>query len=192
MLSRSRLLIILGAAAVLATAFWRPGSAGAIHELVIEFTVQTGEPFSTVTVATEEVEPWLQGASCAIEVDVANNESVHEDTELIITSGDDVVTVPDVESEPGIVIIQEGELVLGETVVVAVRLGPDGISSGGYSVDFLCPEEPPTSTTTPTTTMSTTTTTTTTTVGPVQVLPEIELPPSQPETPTVVQPSFAG
>jgi hypothetical protein len=183
---------MLGVAAVLATVFLRPGSAGAIHELVIEFTVQTGEPFSTVTVATEEVEPWLQGASCAIEVDSANNESVHEDTELIITSGDDVVTVPDVESAHGIVIIQEGELVLGETVVVAVRLGPDGITSGGYSVDFLCPEQPPT-TTAPTTTVTTTTsTTTTTTVAPVQVLPETLLQPSQPELATVVQPSFTG
>jgi hypothetical protein len=180
------LLIIVGVAAVLATVFLRPGSAGAIHELVIEFTFQTGEPFSTVTVATEEVEPWLRGASCAIEIDSTNNESVHEDTELIITSGDDVVTVPDVESAPGIVIIQEGELVLGETVVVAVRIGPDGITSGGYSVDFLCPEAPPT------TTAPTTTVTTTTTVAPVQVLPEIQLPPSQPEAPTVVQPSFTG
>jgi hypothetical protein len=187
MFSRRRLLTILAVAAVLATVSWRPGSAGAIHELVIEFTVVTGEPFSSVTVATEEVEPWLQGASCAIEVETANNESVHEDTQLIVTSGDHVVTVPDVESEPGIVIIQGGELVLAETVVVAVRLGPDGISSGGYSMHFVCPEAPPT-----TTTPTTTTTTTTTTTVPVQVLPETQLPPSQPEPAIVAQPSFTG
>jgi hypothetical protein len=185
------LLIILGASAALATMLWRPGSASAIHDLVIEFTVVTGEPFSTVTVATEDVEPWLQGASCAIQVETANNESVHEETELIITSGDDVVMVPDVESEPGIHVIEEGELVLSETVVVAVRLGPDGISSGGYSVEFLCPEQPPT-TTAPTTTVTTTTSTTTTTVAPVQVLPQVELPPSRPEVATVAQPSFTG
>jgi hypothetical protein len=182
------LLIVIAAAAALATVLWRPGSAGAIHDLVIEFTVVTGEPGSTVTVATEEVEPWLQGQSCAIQVEVTNNESVHEGTEVIITSGDDVVTVSDVESEPGIKIIEEGQLVLDETVVIAVRLGPDGISSGGYSLDFLCPEAPPTTTTTTTTT----TTSTTTTTVPVQVLPQVELPPSQPEPATVAQPSFTG
>jgi hypothetical protein len=181
-MSRSRLLIVLGAAAVLASVFWRPGSAAAIHDVVIEFTVITGEPFSTVTVATEEVEPWLQGESCAIRIEVSNNPSVHEDNELVLTSGDDVVTVPDVESTPGIVTIGEGELVLGETVVAAMRLGPDGISSGGISVDFVCSQEPPTTTIAPTTTS--TTASTTTTVAP--------LPPSQPETPTATQPSFTG
>ncbi|HEY5728042.1 MAG TPA: hypothetical protein VIV08_05470 [Acidimicrobiia bacterium] len=181
-MSRRRLLIVLGAAAVLASVFWRPGPAVAIHDVVIVFTVIRGEPFSTVTVATEEVEPWLQGESCAIRIEVSNNQSVHEDNEMILTSGDDVVTVPDVESTPGIVTIAEGELVLGETVVAAMRLGPDGISSGGISVDFVCSQQPPT--TTIATTTTSTTASTTTTVAP--------LPPSRPETPTAAQPTFTG
>jgi hypothetical protein len=39
------------------------------------------------------------------------------------------------------VIVDEGELVLGESVVAAVRLGQDGISSGRFSVDFGEPQD---------------------------------------------------
>jgi hypothetical protein len=178
--------IILGAVVVLAAVFWRPGSAAAIHDVIIDFTVIRGEPFSTVTVATEEVEPWLQGESCAIRIEVANNQSVHEDNAVILSSGADVVTVPDVESKAGIVTIDEGELVLGETVVAAMRLGPDGVSSGGITVDFICSEQPPT------TTIATTTSTTPVATSTTTEAPDVTLPPSQPETPTAAQPSFTG
>jgi hypothetical protein len=203
MSSRRSVFAVLGVAVVLAFMFWWPGSAGAIHELEIEFGVIRDAPGSLHTVATHEVEPWLQGQSCAIHIEVTNNPSVHPGTELIISSGDDVVTVSDVESEPGTIVVQEGELVLGETVVAAVRLGPDGVTSGGFSVDFVCPEEPPT-TVTPTTAPPTTAppptvapetptpTAPPATVPPPTVQPSVELPPSQPEPPTAAQPSFTG
>ena len=203
---RKGILGLTGVMALIVATLWLTGSAGAIHNVLIEYTVVSGPPNSLVEISTEEVEPWLQGESCAIEVEIDNNDSVHEGTALVITSGDDTVTVPDVETEPGLVTFAEGALILGENVTVSVYLGPDGITSGGVRVDFLCDQVPPPTTTEPPgPTVVTTTEAPTTTEQPpptvfpqttfaptTTVSPDTTLPPTQPEPPTAAQPTFTG
>ena len=175
-------------AAAVASALFLAGPAGAVHDVVIEFSVVRGAPGSIVEVASQEVEPFLQGTSCAIRVEVTNNPSVHPDSDLLISSGDDTVTLSDFESSPGVFSFAEGELVFGEVVTASVRLGPDGVTSGAISVLFPCDQEPPTTTASP----GTTPPPTTTTAPPTEVLPQTELPPAEVAVATVAQPTFTG
>lgn len=191
------------------------GSAGAVHEMVIEFTVVYGAPGSVVEIATEEVEPWLQGETCVIRVEADNNESARTGTDLLISSGSDLVTVEDVEAAPGVVSIEEGRLVFGETVTVSVRLGPEGRMSAGTSVEFVCDQQPPTTTTATTITTTTAAPTTTsavpqptsevlgtTTVPPTTAVPSTTAPtqvagvtaaaPAQVAVPVPAEPRFTG
>jgi hypothetical protein len=175
MRSRIAVLGLIVAVAVLATHLFA-SPAGAIHEVTIEFTVVRGDPDSTVEVAREHVEPWLQGESCGVTVAIKNNSSVHLGTDLLIASGDDTLTISDVETKAGVVTFDEGALVLGDEVVVSVHLGPDGIMSGGISIDFHCDLQPPTTTEQP----------------QPSVLPQTTVPPATPEPPTRAQPAYTG
>ena len=186
-------MVFVGVAAALMGVL--AGSAGAVHEVVIEYTVIRGAPGEVVEIANEEVEPWLQGESCAIEVETDNNQSVHPGTDILIVSGADSVTVSDVESESGLVTVAAGELVFGETVVASIRLGPDGIASGGVRTDFLCDQLLPTTTTEPPTT------TTEAIVSPTSSTPpptSTTVPPTVPVAPAPApvavegEPSFTG
>ncbi len=109
-------------------------------------------------------------AGCEAEVSAVseNNPSVHLGNDLIIASGDDSVVIADVEASPGLVLSADGTLLLSDTIVVMVRLGPadegrpNSIFSGGVTVTVTCiPQE--TTTTTEATTSSTEEETTTTT-----------------------------
>lgn len=194
---RSRVVVpavaFVGAAAGLVGVL--AGSAGAVHEIVIEYTVIRGAPGEVVEIANEEVEPWLQGESCAIEIETDNNKSVHPDTDLLIVSGADSVTVSDVESEKGLVTVAAGELVFGETVVASIRLGPDGIASGGVRTDFLCDQEPPTTTTAPpptTTEVAVAPTSSTAPPTTTTVPPTVPVAPAPAAVAVEGEPSFTG
>lgn len=115
-------------------------------------TVAEGEAGTEAQLAVVDVDPDDVGKECSVVADGANNESVHEGTNLIVRSGDSEVTVPDVEREPGIVTPATGTLVLGEQVTVSVQFGPDEIFSGGLVVTVDCSESPTTTTTESTTT----------------------------------------
>ncbi|MGI9602064.1 MAG: hypothetical protein ACR2QE_09280 [Acidimicrobiales bacterium] len=195
MAARIGLLTLAGVIAAGAAVLWFSGSAGAIHDVVIEYTRVDGPPGAVIEIANEEVEPEFQGTSCGIRVEVENNASAHSGTDILLTSGGETLTISDVETMPGTIFIGEGELVLGETVVAAVRLGPDGISSGGFFLHFECElQPPPTTTIAPTTTQppGTTLPPTTTEPPPPTVSPQTTLPPTQPEPPTAAQPTFTG
>jgi hypothetical protein len=189
-------LIAAVAAVLAANLFASP--AGAIHEVVIEFTVVRGEPNSIVEVERQDVEPWLQGESCEVTVEIVNNSSVHLGTDLLIASGGDSVTISDVETKAGVITFREGELILGDDVVVSVHLGPDGTMSGGISIDFDCDQPPPATTQPPTTTapppsvLPETTTAPTTEQPQPSVLPQTTVPRAEPETPTAAQPAYTG
>lgn len=172
------------------------GSAGAIHEVVIEYTVFRGPPGSETVIATEPIEPWLQGATCTVQVAVANNSSEHPGTDLIFTSGSQTLVIEDVESEAGAVFEGEGEIIVeGESLTVSVLLGEDGVTSGGLAITFECDRQPPTTTTAPPGTEPPSPTSTAApppSVAPQTTVPPTTLPPSTPEPPTAGQPDFTG
>jgi LPXTG-motif cell wall-anchored protein len=120
-------------------------------------TVVEGAAGTEAQLTVVDVDPDDVGKECSVVADGANNESVHEGTNLIVRSGDSEVTVPDVEREPGIVTPATGTLVLGEQVTVSVQFGPDEVFSGGLVVTVDCTESP--TTTEPTTTVPASTTT---------------------------------
>lgn len=106
-------------------------------------------PDTVHQVSTTAVPAAAQGGTCEVEVTGANNESVHPNSDIVVTSANTVI-VHDVEREAGASNLPaDGELVLGESVTVAVRLGEDGLFSGGtLVVDFACTSPPPPTTTT--------------------------------------------
>jgi hypothetical protein len=152
-----------------------------------------GEPGSVTTLATTPVEDELVGATCQAELVEVNNESVHPDNDLIITSGTWSDTVEDFESDALSVNTIQGGITLGETVVVQLRFGPSGVSSAGFELSFDCSNPVfPTTSTVPVPT---------TTEAPTVVLPETQVPASPAPTPlpetrveaaTAAQPTFTG
>jgi LPXTG-motif cell wall-anchored protein len=170
------------ASAVVATGF-AAVPAWAQEQAVVEIpldTVVRGEPGSEHLLATESIAPEDAGRECRVAAEGVNNESIHPNTDLLVRSGGSEVVVPDVEREPDVRTEAAGTIVLGTDVSVFVRLGPDGVFSGGLVVTIECAPAPTTTTTTtekPTTTVSTTTTTaeSTTTTSPAA-------PPTLPKT----------
>ncbi len=115
------------------------------------------------------------GALCGVSAVGFNQSSPHDGNNVEIGDASAFVTLIDVESEPGKTTIANGLLVLPPLISFVLRMGPDGVYSGGLSVVFDCPETPtttaPTTTTTtpgesPTTTTTTPQTTTSTTEPP--------------------------
>jgi len=149
-------------------------------------TVVRGAPGSEHLLATVPVAPEDVGQECGAVVVGANNSSVHPNTDLFLRSGGSEVTALDVEREPGAVTETAGTLVLGTDVSISVRLGADGVfSGGGLTVTLDCPPEPTTTTTEAPTTTTTvpveTTAESSTTVAPsttttVVVTPSATLP----------------
>ena len=156
-------------------------------------TVAYGAPGSTHELASVAVDPALRGASCSVASTGKNNDSVHPDSRLVVTSGSSSVSLEDVESAPGKTSEGDGELVLGDTVVISVVLGPDGIFSGGVSVSISCTPPPPTTTTPPpTTTTPPPPTTTTPPAVVVSVKPPLAPIAPTPAAPVPVAPQTAG
>ena len=120
------------------------GAAVAQQEdvVVIPITVVRGDPGSVHLIdppGVVPVAPDRVGLTCLVGAESTNQGSVHPNTDLIVTSGGTSVVIPDVEREAGGVIFGEGLLILGETAQIEVRLGIDGVFSGGFAVG-LCRE----------------------------------------------------
>ena len=159
-------------------------STAALGATIIEVPIDLvlrGPEDSVHLVETLSVESDLLGHQCAVSVVSHNQSSSHPGSDILVESGGTQVVVEDVESSPFVVIEGQGALTLGSSITVSVRLGPDGVFSGGMTVTIDCDAPPPASTTTTsapdvsgtstsltTTTQATTTTTATasTTVAP--------------------------
>lgn len=114
------------------------------------FTVRIDDnakaPPSTQLLKEHSVPAGLVGRACVVTALVGNNESIHVDNDLIVSTGGASVRIPDVEGVPGTVVEAGGTLTLGESVSVTVEIGEDGIFSGGdTSLTFNCarPVDPP-------------------------------------------------
>ena len=114
-------------------------------------TVVYGEPGSVYEILSADVPADQAGLSCTVTTSSANNPSVHPDSDLLVTSGDEQIVLSDVESAPDGTKKVDGTLTLSTTVSVSVRLGADGVFSAGGAVVFDCvaPETTTTTTTAP-------------------------------------------
>jgi len=142
----------------LASVTWASGADLHIHL----DRVTHGAAGTVVVLQQVEVPNEVQGHECEAVYAGENNSSVHPGTDLIITSGGETVELSDVEDAPGAVTSSTDTIIIGSTVTVSVRLGNDGISSLGATLDLTCvPPVPETTTpasTTPATAVSTATT----------------------------------
>ncbi len=109
-------------------------------------------------VASADVPAENVGELCGGTVVATNNNSVHPGNTLIISSGGQTLEIPDVEDGAGQVTIEQGAVVLGDTVTVQLRLGPKGITSGGIEINLTCIDQELPVVTTSTTAPETTTT----------------------------------
>jgi hypothetical protein len=92
---------------------------------------------------TEPVDPADVGKGCEVVLMRNNNESTREGTDLILQSGTSSMVAENVEhdTDPQTYV---GQLTLGTTITVSVRLGPEGEFSGGADVvETTCPVTPP-------------------------------------------------
>jgi LPXTG-motif cell wall-anchored protein len=144
-------------------AFALPASAQTTAEDVIVFPVDSvvrGEPGEVLLLVSRPVPPAFQGTDCVANVSAENQESVHPGNDLILASGSTSGVVENFETEAFSLRGAAVPLTLGTSVEVSIRMGPDGISSGGLFISVDCPVVvPPTTTEAPPTTEAPTTTT---------------------------------
>ena len=104
---------------------------------------------SVTLVASASVPGEFQGAACIAEVEVDNQESVHDGNDLIVSSGGTSGVVENFESEAFGIRTVEIPLTLGSTVEVSLRMGEDEISSGGVFITIDCTQTVPPTTAPP-------------------------------------------
>lgn len=140
------------AGAILAATLAVAPSAHADDVIVTLDQVVYGTAGQVVVLETRDVDAALVGTTCTASYTGENNSSVHPGTDLLISSGAAQLVLSGVEDVAGATTSGSSAILLGPTVSVAVRLGPDAMSSLGATLSLTC--------TLPTTTTSTTTTTT--------------------------------
>ena len=141
-----RMLSGFGLAVVLACGVWTTPSAAQVTEIGCGDTftldeVQREPPGTVIELASFVVTPADLGRVSNFALTTTNNESVHEDNNLVLTTGGGSVTFVDVERE-GEFSDTQGPLTLGDTLTVDLVMGEDGVSSAGFS--FLVECLPPT------------------------------------------------
>jgi LPXTG-motif cell wall-anchored protein len=144
---------LTGTAIATAGLFVTAGMVAAEPSIVVPIDdIEAGPVGSTVIVGTADVGPEFQNVPCIATAIVRNQESEHPNNDLIISSGDDTIVIPDVESLAFETTEYQLPIVLGETVTVSLRFGADGYFSGGIDVQFDCSQTIPTSSDVPPTT----------------------------------------
>ena len=96
-----KVLLATGATLGLLLVFAAPAGAQTLPDITVDQRVPaTGHaaPGSVHLVATENVDPALIGSTCDVNVNLANNQSIHPNSDLIITSGSSTVVALDVRT----------------------------------------------------------------------------------------------
>jgi hypothetical protein len=121
---------------------WPGAQAGALDDIVVEYEVVRGAPGDVVELVTAPVGADEVGMICVITAVSDNNTSTHPNSDLIIETNGDSFTISDVEAAPEQK-KQESSVEgveLGDKVTVSVRLGEDGVFSGGVVLTSDCAE----------------------------------------------------
>lgn len=153
-------------------------------------TVITGDPGDVVELGRLPVDMSLAGPLCTWTATVRNQSSTHPDSDVLVESNGTTLVVSDVEGTPNKVSSNSGSVSLASEVVVSIRLGPDGLFSGGLDLTISYSSCGPTTTVAvATTTVADVTTTAdvSTTSEPPQTTPTT----SEPATTTAPEPSTA-
>jgi hypothetical protein len=118
---------------------------GTAAALTVPATVVHGTPGSVHQLASGPVPAADVGCDANVTIASANNESLHPNSDLLVQTGGQTLTLPDVEKTTAPDTIT-GPMTLGSSVVVSVRLGADGVYSGAAAtVTWRC-LPPPTTT----------------------------------------------
>jgi hypothetical protein len=99
-----------------------------------------GDPGSTRVLGTRAVDAPLVRRACQVTVATHNNDSVREGTDVLVSSNNATLTVANVEHSTGDAAADAGSLVLGDTVTISLRFGPEGSISVGATVIVACPD----------------------------------------------------
>lgn len=154
---RARIRIGFGGVIAAATLVAMSTGAAAVDDIVFDISgFATGAPGEIRLLGEIPVAAELVGATCTGDAELRNQESVHPNTDVIISTGASQAVIADVESEPFKFTTLTGSVVLGNTVRFELRFGADGITSGGITVTLDCAAAPPTTTAPPTTPAPTT------------------------------------
>jgi len=105
---------------------------------IVEDTLIKAEPGSSTNLATVAVRPDRIGSVCTLLVHSQNQSSVHPGNDLVVTTGDIVAVIEDVEAEADEGRDLSTEVVLGPTISVDLRMGDDWTSSLGFSLELDC------------------------------------------------------
>ncbi len=141
-------VVVVAMAAIIALA--TPAQA----DILLEFDrLISGVEGSVRTIGEVEVASDLVGQTCQVSVIGENQASVHPGNDLIVSTGGSSAVVVGVEDEVDAGINHTSQLVLGPSIVVQLRFGPDELSSLGFSLSFDCTQP---ATTTTSTTVATT------------------------------------
>jgi hypothetical protein len=121
------------------------GAPGPQDRIVIEIPIDTvvrGAPGTVHVLNTTPVAPEDVGRECAVAAEGINNESVHPNNDLLVRSNTGEIVLADVERAPNVRTVATDTHTVGPEITVAVRLGPDGVFSGGMIVELDCPAPP--------------------------------------------------
>lgn len=143
------------------------------NSILIEITgINYSAEGKIIRVASVDVDPGMVGWFCTGTAQTENNASEHDDNDFILTSGSSSAEILNWEAAAGAIISMSGSLVLGESITVDLRMGPDRVSSGAVGIVLTCsPPPPPETTTTTTTTTAAPPETTTTKLAPTTTQP---------------------
>jgi len=90
---------------------------------------------------TKTVTPEYQGMICSVKATAENQGSVHPGNNLVIASGNESVTLSDVEREAVVLTEATGDLKLADEVTVSLVMGQDDVFSAGMDVVLTCAED---------------------------------------------------
>jgi hypothetical protein len=140
------------------------GAAAALGQTGVDIPldrVYRGDPGEIIVIAeigaTNEI-----GWTCGAFLERHNNKSMHEGTNLGITSGANGTSFNNIESAAFEEAVKA--FVIDGDITITIQLGEDGVASMGFTLEFEC--NPPPTTTSSTTTTPTTSPVTTTTEPP--------------------------
>ncbi len=103
-------------------------------------TIVHADEGSTTEVARTSVEDAHVGMVCSVKANSENQSSVHPGNDLVVRSGNSSITLEDVEREAGVTTHANGELTLGNDIVVSLVMGSDGAFSAGMDLQVSCEE----------------------------------------------------
>lgn len=169
---------------------WLVSPVAADEEIVINpGQVVVADPGSLVTISSELVPKDLVGLECDLRLVAENGSSIHPGNSVIVTTGDSRSVVEEAEDKADGELVDIHRVVLGESILIELEMGPDGLSSMGFTVGFECttlvePTVAPLIETSAPSTAPPTTATPTTAAPPVTPAPTTAAPTTAPPTTT--------